>query len=139
MIRYFEHTADVGFKLTASDLNALFDAARQALLAVLVSCPPQTGGRLSPLELEAESLESLLVDWLDELLYLVQTRSLLPVQSAVAVSATPVGYRLTASLNCAPLDVDEHGWQGEVKGATYHGLRLVQENGYWRARVVLDV
>ncbi|MBS3967900.1 MAG: archease [Truepera sp.] len=139
MIHHFEHTADVGFEITAGDLNALFDAARRALLEVLVSCPPHPGERLSPLELEAESLESLLVAWLDELLYLVQTRHLLPVQSAVAVSAAPVGYRLAASLNCAPLDVEAHGWQGEVKGATHHGLRLVQENGYWRARVVLDV
>lgn len=139
MIRHFEHTADVGFELEAGDLNALFDTARQALLELLVSRPPHTGERLNPLELEAESLESLLVAWLDELLYLVQTHSLLPVQSAVTVSASPAGYRLAASLNCAPLDVDAHGWQGEVKGATYHGLRLVQENGYWRARLVLDV
>jgi SHS2 domain-containing protein len=139
VIRHFEHTADVGFEISAGDLNALFDIARQALLEVLVSCPPDTGERVNPLELEAESLESLLVAWLDELLYLVQTHGLLPAQSAVAVSAAPVGYRLAASLNSAPLDVDAHGWQGEVKGATYHGLKLVQENGYWRARVVLDV
>jgi len=139
VIRHFEHTADVGFELTAGDLNALFDAARRALLELLVSCPSREGSIPRSITLEAESLEGLLVAWLDELLYLVQTHGLLPVQSAVAVSAAPAGYHLAALLNCAPLDVEAHGWQGEVKGATYHGLKLVQENGNWRARVVLDV
>lgn len=139
MIRPFAHTGDVGFELAAGDLAALFDAARQALLKVVVARAPRQGTLSQTVSLDAGSLEDLLVAWLDELIYLVQTRGMLPVQGAVTVGETPQGYRLDAELRCAPLDIKAHGWQGEVKGATHHGLKLVQENGRWRARVVLDV
>ena len=129
----------MGFELTVGDLNELFGEAWQALLELLVASPPPEGAIPRPITLEAESLEVLLVTWLDELIYLVQTHSLLPVQGAVTVCAAPAGYRLTAELGCAPLDIDAHGWQGEVKGATFHGLELLQQDGHWLARVVLDV
>ncbi len=137
-----DHTGDVGFTLRAGSLEALFDAAREALLGTLLSEPPAIGEASIDLQLAAPALDRLLLRWLDEVLFLVQTRELVPAASRIALlepAADEARWRLRARLAVVPLDPDAHGWRGEVKGTTYHGLELARERGGWRARVILDV
>jgi len=144
-----DHTGDVGFELHAASLEALFDAARAALLRELMAAPPTAqvpgarpaGARSFELTLAAPALDRLLLRWLDELLFLVQVRGRVPASARPAVRASggPNGWELTARLETVPLDVRAQRWRGEVKGVTYHGLELVPDDGGWRARVVLDV
>lgn len=141
-VRSLEHTGDVGFEVAADDLAALFDGARRAVLAELMLRPPRTGRERRRLELEAVGLDRLLLRWLDELLFLVQTRGLVPTGGRLRLEPADAGgssWRLEAELTLAPLDPRAHGWRGEVKAATYHGLELVRDGERWRARVVLDV
>ena len=114
-------------------------------------------GRLQPLEarLTAPDLEGLLVGWINELLYWVQDRRLVPVTLALDPVPGDDGWVLAARGWCTPLDVEAMGWQGEIKAATYHQLEIARladgdrggdgrhagatPGGGWRARVVLDV
>lgn len=145
-----DHSGDVGFELHAPSLEALFDAARVALLQELMAAPPMSdaggtrprGARSLDLDLEAPGLDRLLLRWLDELLFLVQVRGRVPVSARLAVQApdaVAADRRLSARLVTVPLDVRTHRWRGEVKAVTYHGLELVPDDRGWRARVVLDV
>ncbi len=144
-----DHTGDVGFEVHAPSLEALFDAAREALLQELMAAPPTGADGTRPREarsldlaLEAPALDRLLLRWLDELLFLVQVRGRVPVSARLAVQAPDAigtDRRLTARLVTLPLDVRAHRWRGEVKAVTYHGLELVPHDRGWRARVVLDV
>ncbi len=141
-VRSFDHTGDVGFEVVAADLPALFDGARRAVLAELMTRPPRGGDERLALELEAHGLERLLLRWLDEVLFLVQTRARVPTGGRPRLR--PAGsadgsWRLDAELTLTPLDPVAHGWRGEVKAATYHGLELARDGEHWRARVVLDV
>lgn len=147
-----DHTGDVGFELGAPDLAALFDAARAALLSELMTSPPaapqeaegaaRPGGEVTPVSLEAPAVDRLLLRWLDELLYQVQTCQRVPARAELRIVPPTVGgsaWHLTARLQSVPLDTSAHGWRGEVKGATYHGLEVTRRRGGWRARVILDV
>jgi len=144
-----DHTGDAGFELYAPALEALFDAARAALLRELMEAPPtaeipaERPAEAQSLELTlvAPGLDRLLLRWLDELLFLVQVRGRVPASARLALRASddPAGWRLTARLDTVPLDVRAQRWRGEVKGVTYHGLEVAPEGGGWRARVVLDV
>ena len=144
--RPLEHTGDIGFELSAPDLETLFDAARRVLLAELMASPPEGNHRgdrdEAVLQLEAPAADRLLVRWLDELLYLVQTRQRVPVGARLRVvppALDGAAWQLQAQLTTAPLDPQAHGWRGEVKGATYHDLQLARGRAGWRARVILDV
>ncbi|MGQ9735913.1 MAG: archease [Thermaceae bacterium] len=134
----FEHTADVGFKVEAESLEGLFEGAMQGLLQVMFAHPPQGGQRRKGIRLEAEDLESLLVRFLNELLYLVQTKGFVPGRAKIKIAPTPEGYTLQATLWGEPLS-ERFGFLGEVKSATYHGLQVAQEGGKWTAQVILDV
>lgn len=139
-LRMLDHTADVGFEVEAGSLAALFEGAAKGLLEVMFEGPLEAepdGERR--LRLEAESLETLLVRWLDELAYLVQTRGEVPLGTEVLLGRTPAGWRLEARLATVPFDRVADRFAGEVKAATYHGLEIEQAGGRYRARVILDV
>jgi SHS2 domain-containing protein len=140
MIRMFDHTADVGFELEAPTLEVLFEEARRALLMTLFKRPPESGEEENSVRLSAPDLETLLVRWINELVFLVQGDGFVPVHASVRIEESGgEDFSLEASLSGAPLDLEGHGWQGEIKSATFHGLDVRQDGEDWRARMILDV
>ena len=140
MIRMLDHTADVGFELEAPSLEALFDEARRALLMVVFEHPPEEGEGVDTVRLTAPDRETLLVRWLNELVYLIQDAGFVPVGAEIQPQkADDSGYALEARLTGAPLLLEEYGWQGEIKSATFHGLDVTSDGEGWHAQVILDV
>src|SRR5439155_472386 len=70
MYEHFEHTADLGLRVRAPDLNTLFAEAGEALTAAIVENPNSIEPRES-LEVRVAGTDRayLLFDWLRELLY----------------------------------------------------------------------
>jgi SHS2 domain-containing protein len=135
-----DHTADVGFEVTASSLDVLFQGAALGLFRALglddALSPPTPTLEPEPFSLDAPDGERLLVAWLRELLWTVQSERRRPVIREVSVARGDGRARLEASID----------WRGlpsrptrEVKGITYHGLRLEPTEEGWSARIVLDV
>jgi SHS2 domain-containing protein len=140
VIEMLDHTADVGFELSSPTLGGLFEEARRALLLVAFERPPEIGPEEREVRLSASDRETLLVRWLNELIYLVQDAGYVPARAELEVGETGGGeYVLEARLAGTPLLLEEYGWQGEIKSATFHGLEVHLEDGGWRARVILDV
>jgi SHS2 domain-containing protein len=139
MIRMLDHTADVGFELGATTLESLFEEGRRALLLTVFERPPQEGREERVVRLTAPDREILLVRWLNELVFLVQDEGFVPARADVRIEESGGGFSLEAILSGTPLELKAHGWQGEVKSATFHGLDVTNESGGWRARVILDV
>jgi SHS2 domain-containing protein len=140
MIEMLDHTADVGFELRDPTLEGLFEEARRGLLMVVFERPPEEGRDDREIELSAPDLETLLVRWLNELTYLVQDAGFVPVAANIRIrrrdGTTP---SLEARLSGVPLKLEEYGWQGEIKSATFHGLDVANDDEGWHARVILDV
>lgn len=140
MIEMLDHTADVGFGLRAPTLEELFDEARRALLMVVFERPPEEGKDVREIRLSAPDLETLLVRWLNELTYLVQDVGFVPVSAEIQIRRSAgTALSVEASLAGAPLLLEEYGWQGEIKSATFHGLDIANDDESWHARVILDV
>ena len=85
---------------------------------------------LHELVVEAADRSSLLVDLLQELIYLADTEGFVTDEVAVAFDDG----RLRAALRGRRTVVDPL-----VKAATYHDLSFEQQGESWHARVVLDV
>lgn len=129
-----EHTADVGILARGDTREEAFAAAAEGLAEILGAWFPGEGEERE-LRVEASDTEALLVAWLDELLYLAEAADV----AFGGFHVDRVGEReLQGRAILAPragreLD-DQH-----VKAATYHRLRVAQEEGGWVARVYLDV
>ena len=136
MHELFEHTADLGLRATAPDLNALF----AEMAACLVSAMLEDPACVQPLEetrieLAGADREFLLFDWLKELLSRFDTDRVLFASFDVRVTDTG----LTAVLRGEPFDPDRHAFAHEVKAITYHELKVVEHNGGWLAEVIVDI
>ncbi|MFA6112128.1 MAG: archease [Candidatus Latescibacterota bacterium] len=132
--------ADVALRAWGETAGELFAAAARAVLEVMVS--PLATVRLREerrLELAAASVELLLLDFLQEILYHKDAERLflLPVGIEVAVSAA--GARLHGVLAGEGIDPERHDLGVDVKAVTMHRFSVRQEEGRWIAEVVLDV
>jgi SHS2 domain-containing protein len=140
MIRMLDHTADVGFELKAPTLEGLFGEACRALLMTMFEWPPEEGESEDSLRLYAPDLETLLVRWINELVFFVQDDGFVPVDADLRIQkGEEGGFSLEARLTGVQLDLEGYGWQGEIKSATFHGLEVTKSSGDWRAQVILDV
>src|SRR5262245_50318199 len=101
MYEFFEHTADLGLRMAAPDLDTLFGDAAHALFAAIVEDLTTIEPREQvELELEGDEYEYLLFDWLRELLYRFDTDHLLFGRFEVHVGSN----RLKATARGEPLD-----------------------------------
>jgi SHS2 domain-containing protein len=136
MYETFEHTADLGLRIRAADLNTLFAEAGQALFAALVEDPttivPQ---QRREIRVDGSDREYLLFDWLRTLLYHFETEHLLLSRFEVRVSEDG----LTAEVWGEPLARDRHELSHEVKAITYHGLRVEPTTDGYLAEVIVDI
>jgi protein archease len=136
MYEYFEHTADLGIRVRAGDLNALFADAATALFAAVVDGLDTVGPTQAvEIAIDGTDLDYLLFDWLRELLFRLDADHLLLSQFDVAVSDTG----LKATARGEPIDPVRHVLSHEVKAITYHGLRVEREDGGWVAEVIVDI
>ena len=132
----FEHTADLGLRVQAADLNTLFATAAAGLCSMLVEHPECVEQRESRrFEIASDDPTYLYFDWLNELLYVFESEGLLLPAAQVQVE----GNRLTAEASGEKLDPDRHGLGHEVKAVTYHALKLEQLKTNWQAEVIVDI
>lgn len=88
------------------------------------------------LEAKGRERESLLVAWLSEILFLVETEGWVFGEFEIAeISDTLArGWALGE-----PLDQRRHRLELEIKAPTYHMLELKEEDSLWTAQVIFDV
>jgi SHS2 domain-containing protein len=124
------HTAEIELAVDAESEEAVFAEALVAF-GELVALDGDGEEAQHELTLEAADRASLLVDWLEELIFLADTESFVPERVE--------GLRLDGNTLHATLVGRKGRVDPLVKAATYHGLRFAREGDVWQARVVLDV
>ncbi|HEY1377666.1 MAG TPA: archease [Gemmataceae bacterium] len=137
MHEHFEHTADLGLRVRAPDLDTLFAEAAEALTAAIVEDVATVEPRTEAVfHIDGADPAYLLFDWLKALLLKFEIDHLLFSRFAVRVG----GDGLTATAGGEPYDPDRHPLSHEVKAITYHGLQVEQTpDGTWWAEVIVDI
>ena len=134
MYEWRSHTAEIELHVEAETAGDVFAEAVEAF-GRLVEL--EDGGEPAAEEVvvEARDAAGLLVAWLEELIFLADTRSFVPDRVAeLELRDSESLSRLRARVEGRIAALDPL-----VKAATYHALELAHECGRWRARVVLDV
>ena len=129
---WIEHTAEVELQIDAHSPREVFEDALAAFAELVADEAEASDDRQRhELRLVAADRASLLVAWLEELIYLAETEGFVPARVA----------RFEAG--DSELRAHVEGRAGEprplVKAVTYHGLEFARTGDGWRARIVLDV
>lgn len=136
MHEFFEHTADLGLRVRAGDVDALFADAAAALFSAIV----EDSSTVRPLQridvrIVGDDRELLLFDWLKELLYRFDAEHLLFSRFEVHVA----GDGLKGAAWGEVLDRGRHELAHEVKAITYHGLLVERTEDGWLAEIIVDI
>jgi len=140
--RYLEDigTADIAFEATGRDLPELFTAAADATMNVMIDNlaaikSPET----RQIELSNDSIEMLLFDFLQELIYFKDARRLLLRPRKTQIEHKDKEYFLKVKVAGEQLDATRHHQRADVKAVTLHGFSVEKQDGNWKARVLLDI
>ena len=132
-------TADMAFEAFGANLDELFSNAGEAVAAAMVepkSMPPKLKKKI---KMQNKKLEDLLIDFLNEIIYLKDAQSLLFPKVKVKIKKKDSLYLLAADLAGDKIDFSKHKVEADVKAATWHGFELRQKGKTWYTRVVLDI
>lgn len=132
----FEHTADVGIHAYGSTLAELFVHAAQGMESLMVA--PEQVRSLTSREIAVEGHDSvsLLIAWLNELIFLFDTEYLLLRDFVIDdISET----RLTARASGEAYDAQRHDLSSAIKAVTWHEAAVTRSDDGYKARIIFDI
>ena len=129
------HTADIGLVVYGNDIKQIFSRAATGLFSLITDVEQIKAGIERQIELSSQDMESLLVDWLNELIYIFEVEHMLFKRFEInslednRIRAVCTGEKINR----------QHRIYREVKAATYHTLSIKKYNHGLRAKVIFDL
>ena len=131
-VEEIEHTADWAIRVSASSAAGLFCRAAQGLYHMVGMRVDESPLHEERLQLAAVDWESLLVAWLNELLFLQgQKNEAYPEIEILSLDSKRIEALLRGGQVVA--------WTRDIKAVTYHNLRVLAGPRLWQVTLVFDV
>ena len=132
--KIIDHPSDIGIEAYGKDLKGLFENAASGMMEIMFGSPKEYNPNLPVININvsADNIESLLIAWLSELLYLSDSKKIAIYAFEITkltdkqLEAKALGDKISKSLTF-------------IKAATYNQLEVRKEKTYWKAKVIFDV
>jgi SHS2 domain-containing protein len=130
-----EHTADWAIRVHARDWPGLFAGAAEGMFSLVADLPRVAADRAFDIELQTLDVETLLIDWLNELLYLAEAHGIVFREFSI---------RELVVNGSAHLRAEARGGRPEalfkvIKAATFSGLSITRDGDGLAVDLVFDV
>lgn len=133
-------TADIAFRAWGKTPQAVFAAAAEAVMNVMVEdLDAIRPAEQRTIRLDHEAIDMLLFDFLQEIVYYKDAELLLLRVAEVHIDQDADRYRLSAEAAGETLDPARHEQRVDVKAITLHRFALEQTDRGWEATVILDI
>ncbi len=129
------HTADVGIIAYGADISQAFANAARALFSLITELDDVEEILHRDIELTAPDQESLLVEWLNELIYLFDVENIIFKRFDITKLNNT---QLKARSYGEKVDSSKHKLKTGVKAATYHMLKVDKGDGC-QVQVLFDI
>ncbi|MDP7116543.1 MAG: archease [Candidatus Woesearchaeota archaeon] len=132
---FLDHTADAQFRAYGKDLEEAFSHAAEAMYAVMLKPDSIEKNVRKKVEAKGEDSKSLLYDFLEQLLVLLNEGFLLnsvekiSIDNNKALKATVVGDNIK----------EKYDVHSEVKAITYHEMEIKKVKGKVMVQVIVDI
>jgi SHS2 domain-containing protein len=127
-----DHTADWAIRVVAESLPQLFELAASGMFSLADIQLSKESSLPEKIKLEANDIESLLVLWLEELLFRIESMHI----GAAEVTVHQVDQSCLQA-EILPSEIVAIG--RDIKAVTYHNLEIIQLVGQWSVEIVFDV
>lgn len=131
--RLLDHTADIRIQAFGRNECEIFENAAYALFDIITDVSIVEPRGEVKISTESSSIETLLVDFLNELIFAHSTMRYLFSEFHVEIK----GLRLDATARGEEMDISRHVLKDEVKAVTYHMIEFNRMEKY--AIFIVDV
>ena len=131
-----DHTADIGIVAYGTDVKELFSNAALALFSLITELDSIEEKSHINLQVKGDDGDTLLVEWLNELIYLFDAKHILFHRCDIE---SLTHNEVKATCHGEGFDPTKHSIKRGIKAATYHMLKLDKNNDGYKAQVILDI
>ncbi len=139
MYELLDHTADVIVRAYGKDWSDVFSSLGQALFAAMLDVSAVAPRECRRIRIHSDSLEDLVVDFLNELLVYKDAENLAFSEFRVTVKEEGGKWVVEGEVCGERIDPKKHNPEGEVKAVSYHLLEVGEVEGRKYAQVTLDL
>src|SRR5262245_21457865 len=137
MYRFLDHPSEALIEVTAPAVEEIFQDSAVALFETMTDTSRIKPERVFDVQLQAQNREDLLIDWLNRLILIQETKKVLLSQFEVSIHQG-TQWKLEARVKGSRIE-KEHERRSEVKSATYGQLFWEESPEGHRVQFVLDV
>jgi SHS2 domain-containing protein len=130
-------TADVAFIAYGRSLNELFSNSALAMFEVMIDTKQVKPKVKREIEVKGNDLQSLMFNWLNELLFYSGSENL--AFSKFKVKVDEKNFKIKAECLGEEINPGKHETRTEVKATTYHKMEIKKVKNIWHAQVILDI
>ena len=135
--KIIDHTADIGLEAYGSNLEEAFIHAAEGMFSIISPAAQIKQEKSASFQIHAETVEDLLIAWLNKLLYLYDAEKLFPGDFKIKKLD---GNSLEAEIKGETVDPIKHRIDTYIKAATYYETKIMQDkNGHYSLQVIFDV
>lgn len=139
MYQQIDHTADIALQLSASSLEDLCLTAAAGWRSIVIDEKNVLNTEFRKIELQADSEEELLVDFISDLNYLLFVKKwICNTVTKLQIFVTEEYLRLFAELAGEPFRSEVHEIQTEIKAVTYHHLQIKKFDEKYETKIIFD-
>ena len=143
MYKYLEHEADMGVYAQAESWPEVFSEGARAVFSLMFRIEnrkQKTENRKVKIEANADSIEGLFVEWINELLAQKDIHSLVFFEFKVdKIDRVSEEYKLVGSASGIHISQYQGEVKTEVKAATYAGLKCGQKDSKYFCQCIVDI
>jgi SHS2 domain-containing protein len=136
----FDHTADIGIQVHGDDLSSVFAQAAAGMFSIIFheAVPAIKEIGEYRIKLNSPELDQLLVDWLNELLFIFETEHIVCSNYKITIEEHEQKFNLDAIVHGEKIADEQLLGTREIKAVTYHML-FIKKAKQWQAQVLFDI
>ncbi len=142
MYKYLEEVAiaDVAFEAQGKNIEELFESSGFALTNAMIKDLSKIEQKVErSFEVEADDVEMLLFNFLQELIFYKDAERLLFNKFDLDIVQKEDGWLLSAKAYGEEIDREKHELLADVKAVALHNFKVEETVKGWRANVIVDV
>ncbi|HEY7167396.1 MAG TPA: archease [Candidatus Binatia bacterium] len=134
--RVTSRQSELAIRVVGNSQAELFTNSAYALFDIMTDVEKVEVKERLPLEVEGADRDDLLVNWMRELLYLLQGSGYMLKEFNIREAKDTV---LKAEVCGEKIDPDRHEIKQEISGVAYHQSRMQKTGNQWTAQLILEL
>ena len=132
-------SGDVGIRAFGKSIEEVFKNSAIGMYSLITDLEGVKGDKNISISVESNSLEGLLVSWLNELIFHFDAYNFIGKDITISAFSIQPSALMKAEIRGEEFDTERHERKLLLKAATYHRLKVEKAGDVWEADIIFDI